>query len=76
VAVANFSFVKGHWSTQTGSVESQVIWAACLKGECLICWTRATAEKAAPPDILALSFLDSLEAVQDVTCLADVFPIP
>jgi hypothetical protein len=75
VAAANFSPVKGHWSTQTGSVESQVTWAACLKGECLICWTRAPTENAAWPDILALSFLDSLKAVQHVTYLVDVFPI-
>jgi hypothetical protein len=67
VATANFSPVKGHWSTQTGSIESQVIWAACLKGECLICWTRAPTQNAAWPDFLAPSFLDSLEAVQDIT---------
>jgi hypothetical protein len=53
-----------------------VIWAACLKGECLICWTRAPTEKAVRPDILAPSFLDSLKAVQDVTCLVDIFPVP
>jgi hypothetical protein len=76
VAAANFSPVKGHWYTQTGSVESQVIWAACLKGECLICWTRAPTENVVQPDILALSFLDSLKTVQDVTCLVDIFPIP
>jgi hypothetical protein len=52
-----------------------VIWAACLKGEYLICWTRAPTENAAWPDILAPSFLDSLKAVQDVTGLVDIFPI-
>jgi hypothetical protein len=76
VAAANFSLVKGHWSTQTESVEIQVIWTARLKGECLTCWARAPTEKAAQPDILVPSFLDSLKAVQDVTCLVDIFPIP
>jgi hypothetical protein len=76
VAAANFSPVKGHWSTPTGSVESQVIWAACLKGEYLVCWTRAPTENAVQPDILTPRFLVSLKVVQDVTCLVDIFPIP
>jgi hypothetical protein len=68
--------VKGRWSTQTGSVESQVIWAACLKGEYLSCGTRAPTENAVQPDILALFLLVSLKSVQDITYLLDIFPIP
>jgi hypothetical protein len=46
-----------------------VIWAACLKEEYLVCWTRTPTENAAQPDILAPSFLVSLKVVQDVTYL-------
>jgi hypothetical protein len=39
-------------------------------------WDQGPTEKAAQPDILAPSFLHSLKAAQDVTCLVDIFPIP
>jgi hypothetical protein len=40
------------------------------------CGCLAPTEKAAQLDKLAMSFLDSLKVVQDVTYLVDIFPIP